>query len=140
MLLSLGLFAFGLESAPLDQWRRTRDWRHPSNDRVMARPAFQYAGPGDDDLTLSGRIYPGQLGDRKCLQELIEMAASGEAWPLVDSEGVVHGAFVIVGLDEVHRDLRVNAAPTAIDFTLKLKRADEDTSEEPAAEGQPGTA
>ncbi len=129
MLGSLGMFTFEIDTALYDQIRRRRSWRHPSNDRVGARPASQYAGPGDDQVNLSGRIYPGQLGNPDSLQELAEMAETGQAFPLVDGEGVVFGAFVIESLDEVGRELMTDGMPRAIEFSIDLKRVDDEAGE-----------
>lgn len=132
-LMSIGMFSFEIDTALFDQLRRRRSWRHPSNDRVNNRPAFQFAGPGDDDISLSGRIYPGQIGDAAAIDQLATMAATGQAFPLVDGEGDVYGAYVIVGLDETKRQIGASGKPAVIEFSLDLKRTDDDEGESGAA-------
>lgn len=132
-LMSIGMFSFEIDTALFDQLRRRRNWRHPSSDRVNSRPAFQFAGPGDDDISLSGRIYPGQLGDPLALDQLAAMAGTGQAFPLVDGEGDVYGAFIIVGLDETLRHIGASGKAAVIEFSLDLKRADDDQGETGAA-------
>lgn len=136
MLLSLGMFAFEQDTALFDQLRRRRSWRHASGDRVGARPSSQYAGPGDDLISLGGKLAPGQLGNKESLEELAEMADAGEAYPLVDGEGFVYGAYVIEGIDEDKRYFMVDGAPRLVDFSIDLKRVDDDEGETGAA-GQP---
>ncbi len=133
MLASLGMFTFETNTALFDQLRRRRSWRHPSNDRVGARPASQFAGPGDDLITLPGKIYPGQLGDPASIDQLAEMAGTGQAFPLVDVEGDVFGAYVITDLDETRRELMAEGKAAVIEFSLELKRVDDDEGETGAA-------
>lgn len=136
MLLSLGMFTFEQDTVLFDQLRRRRTWRHPSGDRVGARPSSQYAGPGDDLISLGGLLAPGQIGNPASLDELAEMADAGEAYPLVDGEGYVYGAYVIEGLDESKKYFMVDGAPRLVDFSIDLKRVDDDEGETGAA-GQP---
>lgn len=130
MLMSIGQFAFETDTALFDQLRRRRSWRHPASDRVAARPARQFAGPDEDSISLSGRIYPGQLGNPDSLTELAEMADTGQAWSLVGGEGEVYGAFVILSQDETHRALLPDGRGLVIDFSLDLTRVDDDEAEE----------
>lgn len=129
MLASLGMFTFEIDTALFDQLRRRRSWRHPSNDRVGARSASQFAGPGDDMITLPGKIYPGQLGNPSSIDELAEMADTGQAFPFVDGEGEVYGAYVITDLDETRRELMADGMPACIEFSIELKRVDDDEGE-----------
>lgn len=136
MLAAIGMFTFETSTALYDQFRRRRSWRHPSNERVGARPASQFAGAGDDVFNLVGRIFPGQLGDPASIDELARMAGTGQAFPLVDGEGVVYGAFVIENLEETGRELMDGGTPRVIDFSIDLKRVDDDEGEAGAA-GEP---
>lgn len=129
MLMSLDMFAFSSKTALFDQLRRRRTWRHPTNDRVGMRAAGQYAGPGEDTISVSGVIAPGQLGRRDALDQLAALAATGAAHPLVDGEGYVYGAFVIESIDDTRRNFGTTAIPRWIDFTIDLRRMDDDEGE-----------
>lgn len=134
MLLALGMFVFGMDSLVYNQVQRRRSWRHPTNDRVGARPAGQFAGPGDDVITLPGVLAPGLTGRREALHELAAMADLGEAHTLVDGDGEHFGAYVITDLDETRRHITIDSQPRLIDFTLTLKRMDDDVVAQDAAE------
>ncbi|MDP3400356.1 MAG: phage tail protein [Brevundimonas sp.] len=134
MLMSLGMFGFSIDSALFDQMRRRRSWRHPTNERVNARPAGQFAGPGDDMIELSGILAPGQIGRKDALEELAAMADTGQAWTLVDGEGFVYGAFVIEGLDEGKRNFMAGGIALQTDFSLQLRRMDDTEGEDAPAE------
>lgn len=126
MLMALGRFIFSIDTVLFSQLQRKRTWRHPSNDRVGAAPASQYAGPGDDTITLGGLLAPGQLGAFDALESLAEMAKPGRAYPLLNGEGDVYGAFVITDLDENKKHFLVDGQALIVDFTLSLKRVDDD--------------
>lgn len=123
--MSLGLFAFSNDDLSYAQLQRRTSWRHPTNDRVGARAAGQYAGPGDDIVTMSGVLAPGVIGRAGALDDLRELADQGEAWPLVDGAGYVYGVFVITDLDETQRAIFADGVPRVSDFTLTLKRMDD---------------
>ena len=94
--------------------------------RVGARAASQFAGVGEDTLTLSGVLAPGVMGRKDALEDLAAMADQGRSWPVLDGDGFVYGAFVILDLDETKRELLENGQATLIDFTVNLQRVDDD--------------
>lgn len=128
-LMTLGLFVFDLPTLTYQQLQRRTTWRHAASERVGARAAGQYVGPGDDDITLTGMLAPVAFGDAGSLDDLRTMGDSGEAWPLVDGAGRVYGAFVITGLDETQKSIMDNGVPRLSDFSLSLKRMDDDEPE-----------
>lgn len=133
MLLALGMFDFAIDTALFSQIQRRRNWRHPSNDRVGARAASQFAGPGDDIITIGGLLAPGQIGHAEALDDIALMADAGEAYPLLDGEGYVYGAYVITDLDETKKHFLVDGQALAVDFVITLKRVDDDEGETGAA-------
>ena len=123
-LLSLGLFVFSLETLTFDELTRKMDWRHAKSERHGARAASQFLGPGEDKISLSGSLVPELIGDYGAITRLREMAASGDAWSLVDGAGSVLGQFRIMNLDE-HQTYHVPGGfARKIDFALDLDRAD----------------
>ena len=133
MMFALGMFAFSADTAPMHELRRRTSWRHPTNPRVGRRPAGQFAGPGDDVVTITGIVADGQLGKRQALRDLREMADTGAAWSLIDGAGEVYGAFVIEDLDETGRHMIAEGVPRISDFTLSLRRMDDDAEPETEA-------
>lgn len=124
MLAALGLFVFDVDTALFDKIRRERDWRNPRTDRFGARPAAQFAGPGEDRITLSGTLVPELVGDYYALETLAQMAAEGEAWPLIDGYGNVLGTFTIERLTEDKGNLLDLGEARRNDFTIELSRVD----------------
>lgn len=124
VLLTLGMFLFGMDTAAYTELERRMGWRHATSERFLARPASQFVGPGDDLITLSGHLVPEVSGTYGAIDRLIEMADTGDNWPLVDGLGRVLGHYRIVGLDQRHISVMGGGLPRAIDFTLDLERVD----------------
>lgn len=126
MLMTLGQFVFGMTTLAYQDMQRANSWRHPSHARVGAMPARQYVGPGDETISLKGVIAPELTGSTKTLDELREMAGTGQAWALVNGVGDVFGAYVIESINETSAYFLPNGMPRRIEFTLALARVDED--------------
>lgn len=118
------MFVFAIGSLPYVELQRRVDWRHAKADRHGARPASQFLGPGDDKISLSGTLVPEVAGSYSSLNRLREMAASGDAWPLVDGSGAVLGSFRILGVDERQANHVDGGYARKIDFAIDLERAD----------------
>lgn len=129
MMMCLGQFVFSLSTLAYQDFQRQTQWRHPSNSRVGARPARQYAGPGDDNITLQGLLAPELTGSVDSLDKLREMADTGAAWPLVEGTGRVYGLYAIEQLSEGKTLFFQDGASRRIEFTINLTRVDDDRIE-----------
>lgn len=126
MMMCLGQFVFSLSTLAYQGFQRQTQWRHPSNSRVGARPARQYAGPGDDNITLQGLLAPELTGSIDSLDKLREMADTGSAWPLVEGTGRVYGLYAIESMSEGRTLFFKDGAARRIEFTVNLVRVDDD--------------
>ncbi|PHM64267.1 tail assembly protein [Xenorhabdus stockiae] len=124
MMAALGLFVFMLKTTPYQSFQHKQSWRHAFNSRVGARPAWQFVGPDNDTVTLSGDLYPELTGGSLSLTALKLMADSGKAWSLIDGSGAIYGMFVIESIDETKTEFMSGGAPRKISFTLTLRRVD----------------
>ncbi|NML31773.1 phage tail protein [Paraburkholderia antibiotica] len=125
VVLCLGRFVFSMSTALFHELQRKRNWKYAKNSRVGARDAGQFNGPGDDLITLTGVIAPGQVGSAESLDMLTDMADAGAGYVLVDMLGNVHGVFIISSLDETQTYHDVIGIAQKIEFTLTLERADD---------------
>ena len=123
-LMALGMYVFEIPTLAYDQLKRKASWNHPSTSRVGNRDAFQFVGPGDETVSLSGTVYAEIADGRVEIDTLRGMAAQGEAWPLVDGLGNVFGDFVITDIDEQHSYIIDGGYPLKIGFSIDLKRVD----------------
>ena len=126
MMLSLGMFVFSLSTLAYQELQRQTNWRHASNSRVGAPPALQFVGRGDDTITLPGIILPELAGSVLSLDALRLMANTGKAWPMVEGTGRIYGLWVIESLSETKTVIFRDGTPQRIEFTLTLKRTDDD--------------
>lgn len=124
MLAALGMFVFESDNALFDELSRNRAWRHSRTDRFGSRPASQFVGPGDDAITLTGKLVPMLAGKYSAIEKLVEMADAGDALPLADGTGIILGNYTIESLDERHSNLIDTGQARTVDFTLNLRRVD----------------
>ncbi|WP_074018487.1 phage tail protein [Xenorhabdus thuongxuanensis] len=129
MMAALGLFVFMLKTTPYQSLQHQQSWRHSFNNRIGARPAFQFMGPNNDTITLSGSLYPEITGGRFSLLALELMAESGKAWSFLDGHGTIYGMFVIESIDRTKTEFFADGAARKIDFTMTLRRVDENLGE-----------
>ena len=123
-LLTLGMFIFSIDNAAYTDLSRRISWRHAVTERHMARPASQYVGPGEDAISIGGRIVPEVSGQFAAIEVIIAMADTGDDYPLVDGLGRVLGHYRIVRLEQTHLAVMAGGLPRAVDFTLELERVD----------------
>lgn len=120
IMLRLGNYSFGMQTAAYQELERTREWRWPAQDRIGRAPARQYIGPGDDTMHLSGVIYTTFAGGLGQIGNMAAEAGRGEPLELVDSLGVVWGRWCIERITETHRSFLPGGIPKKIEFTLNL--------------------
>ncbi|MEB2854094.1 phage tail protein [Pseudomonas atacamensis] len=126
MMLALGMFVFSLSTAAYQALQRQTEWRHTSSNRVGAAPARQFLGRGDDSITLPGVILPELAGSALSLDALRLMANTGKAWPMVEGSGRIYGLWIIESLSETKTLFFHDGTPRRIEFTVSLKRIDDD--------------
>lgn len=124
-MMALGLFVFELSTTPYQDMQHKKAWRHPSSPRVGARPESQFLGPDEETITLSGVLYPELTGGEVSLAQLDQMADQGKAWPLISGSGYLYGLFVIESKDVRRSLFFADGTARRIEFTLNLKRADD---------------
>jgi len=129
MMMILGMFVFTLKTAPYQQLERENTFRHNKAERVGTAPVYQYTGPDEEPVTLSGTLYPEVTGGDVSLAALRAMAYTGKAWPLIEGTGTVYGMFVITGLKQTRAEFFSDGKARKIDFVLSLKKVSDDLLE-----------
>ncbi|AGL83827.1 MULTISPECIES: phage tail protein [Pseudomonas] len=140
MMMALGMFVFSLSTAAYQELQRQTEWRHVSNTRIGAAPARQFVGRGDDSITLPGVILPELAGSVLSLDTLRLMANTGKAWPMVEGSGRIYGLWVIESLSETKTVFFRDGTPRRLEFTLNLKRIDDDRIDLIGAAGSTGVS
>jgi len=125
MMMALGIFVFSLHTLAYQELQRQTDWRHPSSSRVGTNPARQFAGRGEDAITMPGIILPELAGSPISLDALRMMADTGKAWPLVEGTGRILGIWVIESVSETRTLFFPDGTARRIEFSISLKRVDD---------------
>lgn len=105
----------------------TYDWATVGRMGGLRRPAKQWAGPGEDKVTLEGVIFglynPGgaPVGIRQ-LDAIHELALTGSPYILQDGTGTVWGWFCLVNVAEDRSVLMDTSAPRKQTYTLTFER------------------
>ncbi|MFT4091329.1 MAG: phage tail protein [Asticcacaulis sp.] len=124
MMMSLGEFIFEIDSLPYQELARRSEWRHATAERFGLRASAQYVGPGADKITLTGALFPGEIGSWGAIETLSSMAATGGAFGLVAGTGEILGDWFIRSLDQRHSLFFIDGVARKADFTLELERFD----------------
>lgn len=125
MMMSLGMFVFGMHTLAYQELQRNTAWRHASNERVGTNPARQFVGRGDDTIALPGVLVSGLTGTQISLDTLRYMADTGKAWPLIEGTGRIYGLWVIESISEGRSYFFKDGAARRIEFTVNLQRIDD---------------
>lgn len=121
MLMSLGLFAFSLDTVPYETIKRSTKQRWVEKPRVGKGAAWQHLGPGEDTITVEGKLMPELTGGAKNLGKLREMMATGKAWILTAATGEIMGPWIIEGIDDSGSHFDRDGVARKTTFTLTLK-------------------
>lgn len=127
-MMTLGFFVFMRSTFAPQSAQDERSWRHPGNPRVGTTPAYQFTGKDEETISLSGTLYPEITGGEVSLELLHTMADTGQAFPLIEGTGRVRGYFVIESTSVGRSEFFADGAARKIEFSMKLKRIDEDAN------------
>ena len=135
MMMLLGPVKFSVETAAYEQLQRSSQYQWASQSRLghsalkhlgVGGPAYQYIGPGDETINLNGTIFPQYRGGPLNISLMRMSAGLGVALPLVDGSGYYHGRWIIESVQETTSVLLADGSPRKIDFSLSLKKYNED--------------
>jgi phage protein U len=133
VLYRLGPLVFSIRGAAPETVENSTNYRWPTQNRLGRRPALQWVGIGEQNITFSGTIYPtfDPLGDGSIvgirrIDEIRQLADQGLPLDLHDGLGHYYGRWCIRSIKETRSVLFNNSAPRKQDFTIELGRYGED--------------
>lgn len=126
VMMALGTYRFGLETAAYDTLTRSDSYRWVQQDRLGTKPAQQFIGPGPTTIQLPGVILPHFKGGLGQLDAMRAEADKGEELDLIDSLGKNWGKFCIKLIDETQSRLIASGQPRRIEFRVELISYGED--------------
>ena len=122
--LALGPVAFGVRTLPPTRFRRSASYRWSSVPRIGGRPGRQWAGIGEERITLECVQAPG-FGLRTALDGLRALAATGTAHLLVPLAGKPYGWWVVTRISDGGEPLEADGSPIVNTIRVDLERVDE---------------
>lgn len=125
VMMSLGGFRFGLNTAAYQELSRTAEQRWAAQDRFGQMAALQHTGPGPETMTLPGVVYPEFRGGPGQLDRMRELAGRGKPLQLITGTGRVLGRYVIERVEERQSVFAAAGLPRKVEFTLSLRLQDD---------------
>ena len=135
MMMLLGPVSFSVETSAYEQLQRSTQYQWASQNRLghpllkhlgIGGPAHQYIGPGEESINLNGTVFPQYKGGPLHISLMRLSAGLGVALPLIDGNGFIYGRWLIESVQETNSVLFSDGNPRKIDFSLSLKRYNED--------------
>lgn len=120
---ALGEFVFAPHLGSYESLERiwTFAWAKP--DPVGSPPLKQFMGKGDEELVISGGIWPEiQLPGLWKLEELAAVAGTGETLPFMLGSGRVLGLWCVEEITSTSGEIERFGFPGEIDFSITLSR------------------
>lgn len=132
-LFQLGSFQFDLPNGVPQSLDRTAEYRWELQDRLLRDPAAQFLGPGSQEITFDGVLFPGFSGRQSTMETLRELAAKGEPQMLTDGLGKIYGKWAIRRVQESLGTFAPGGGARQISFNIGLVRYAEDNPGEAAS-------
>lgn len=126
MIWGFALFRLSKNNASYSSLATSKSYRHAFNDRVGNRASQQYVGAGEDIITITGTLAPLVTGGRLALHRFESQADSGLPFPLIESNGTVHGFYVITDIATNETEHIDDGRPKVIEYTITFKRVGDD--------------
>ncbi len=121
-LMCLGDFVFRLQTAPFQTKDETKNYRHAESGRVGLPSLSQFVGVDNAELKLDCQFCPELTGGEKTIKILEDMAATGEAYPLIDGVFNYQGHYKILKISKKSSHFLSNGLAQAIDLSIDLKQ------------------
>ncbi len=125
VMLKLGEFTFGVDTAAYQQLTRVSEYRWASQERIGQGPALQPVGLGSDTINMDGTIFPGHRGGTSQLENMRAEAGKMKPLILVDGRGFVHGRWVIHRVEERQEVFAHRGAPRKQTFRMQIEKYDD---------------
>lgn len=123
MLMMVG--ALRIEIAPFNvhQVSETGDTEYAIKPVVGAEPLLEYVGEGGNQLNLSGRLFPHELGGIDELELLRQLRVSGKPQYVMRGDGRPYGWYAILNVQEQSSYLNSHGVGKLIEVSISLRRA-----------------
>lgn len=126
MLYMIGTLAFDTKPFNVDAVTRKATADLAEKPVVSGLAPSEFMGDGGETLKLSGRLLPAVIGGLSELEIAHQMRRSGARVPVMRGDGFRLGTFAITAIEERHTHLLQGGVGFALDYTIDLKKVQED--------------
>lgn len=125
--MALGAFRFSLDTAAYQKLQRDTEFAWQPIERFGQAPLMQFCGPGTDEISLAGVIFPGFRGGSGQISQMRLQAALGIALPLVSGMGNYFGQWCVAAISEGQEVFWADGSFRKQEFTVTLRKYGEIT-------------
>lgn len=122
VMMQLGSFQFGINTAAYQDLQRRSEYRWAAQERFGRLDALQFTGPAGETITLAGVIYTEYRGGNGQLDAMRALAGRGRPQLLIDGYGRLMGRWVIESVDEGQSTFAAFGRARKQEFTMQLRR------------------
>lgn len=120
--MMLGTIRFSVLRAAYQELVRSVEHRWAGHEFLGEAPAYQYVGPGEETITLTGTVYPHIPTSWGSIAAMRDLAAKGLPQMLVSGIGDVLGRWVIVRVEEGQPSHFILGIPRKQTFSVTLRK------------------
>lgn len=126
VLMGIGPFRFRVMGHAYETLERSLSARWEAKGRIGRRPAMQFVGPGEDEISITATLYPELTGGLGQVEAMRAAADAGRPMMMVSGAGRVFGRYCLTEIADTASFLTRDGTPRKVEVTLKLKRYGED--------------
>ncbi len=123
MLYLLGSLMIQIAPFNVHEVQQTGETEYAVKAVVGREPPLEFVGEGSNEIGLSGRLFPRELGGLNELELLTQMRASGRPQYLMRGDGRPMGWFAILSVSAQSSYLDAKGIGKQIEVSISLRRA-----------------
>lgn len=125
MLYQVGPLTFDTFPFSINSVKREAAADYAKHALLNRRRGYEFEGPGDDVLTLSGECLPLRIGGLSEIELAHQIRDAGDPVFVMRGDGLVAGWHVVTGVEEGHEMIMPNGVGFVVKHQIKLERVDD---------------
>ena len=123
MLYMLGSLSIEITPFNVHEVQETGETEYAVKPVVGREPPLEYVGEGSNEVSLTGRLFPSELGGLSEIELLRQMRSSGKPQYLMRGDGRPQGWFAILNVSASSSYLDRRGVGKQIEVSIQLRRA-----------------
>lgn len=122
MLYQIGPLTCDTFPFSVDEASRETSADYAKHDLIGAARGYEFGGPGDDLLNVSGQLLPFHIGGLSEVELAHQLAKAGNPLFCMRGDGRVQGWRVLTNVKEGHTEIAPNGVGFVVKYELKLEK------------------